>query len=136
MLKLTGQESVDNQNGFPAALNEHWRNGLVSLCFFPDTLHHDITAFIQNIGDTHIEITYQHTFKNLIDTQQSNFKSLSYHIYGVKWKGKFSSSAMFYVELDNRTCFVHCSTPDNRRCLKYVWNVEWLKKGRSGALVS
>ena len=43
---VTGQESAGNQNGFPAALNEPWRNELVSLCFFPDTLHHDTTAFI------------------------------------------------------------------------------------------
>lgn len=83
---VTGRESADNRNGFPAALSEPCRNELVSLCFFPDTLHHDTTAFIQHIGNTHTEITYQHTFKNLVDTQQSNFKSLSYHIYGVKWK--------------------------------------------------
>ena len=56
---VTGRESADNRNGFPAALSEPCRNELVSLCFFPDTLHHDTTAFIQHIGNTHTEITYQ-----------------------------------------------------------------------------
>lgn len=83
---VTGQESADNQNGFPIASNEPQRNRLVSLYPLADTLHHDTRVFIQDIGHTHTKISYQQTFKSLVLTQKCNFKSLSYSTCGVKWK--------------------------------------------------
>lgn len=46
---VTGQESADNQNGFPIASNEPQRNRLVSLYPLADTLHHDTRVFIQDV---------------------------------------------------------------------------------------